>query len=126
MRTVARAHYLKHHNHSTYDYFTDKIRGPRVPMGVTFKEYTKVATNIFTTSRKGSAAGPKVIPLTGDTAMTKTLEYRLTRRAGPSAMMATTWWGFTEVAVTRSIALRLSSVARCKNVVSVSGFRGLA
>ena len=71
------------------------------------------------TLRKESAAGLKVTPLIGDSAMIRMFDRRSTRRAGATAMMATTWWEFTKERATGSTALKHSSAVKWKNLVGV-------
>ena len=81
-------------------------------MGLTSKAFTKVTISGSVTSIKGSAVSLKVTPTGGESATTRTFQVRSTVKAGAAAARATTWWGFTEEAVTLSSVLRRSGAAR--------------
>ena len=86
--------------------------GPLVPVGLTFKAFTKVTVSRSVTSNKESAVSLKVTPIGGETATTRMFHVLSTMKAGATATRATTWWGFTEEAVTLSFVLRRSGAAR--------------
>ena len=91
-------------------------------MGLTSKAFTKVAATSFITLIKESAVSLKVTPIGGDSATTRIFQVRSINKAGATAARATTWWGFTEEAVTISNVLTHSSAVRWN--VSISAFSG--
>ena len=96
--------------------------GPLAPMGLTSKAFTKVAATSFITLIKESAVSLKVTPIGGESATTRMFQVRSMNKAGAAAARATTWWGFTEEAVTISNVLTHSSAVRWN--VSISAFSG--
>ena len=86
--------------------------GPLAPVGLTSKVFTKVTISGYITSNKESAVSLKVAPIGGETATTRMCQVRSINKAGATAARATTWWGFTEEAVTISNVLTRSSAVR--------------